>query len=200
MLLLGLGLLQPSYHREYRLWGGLLLAVGLFWRCWGVAAWYHGNPQQDSRRLLTREGPYRVCRNPRYFGNLWLGLGGCLWAGLPLLVPGFLFSWALVHVPVICFEEIHLRQRHGCDFERYCGQTPAFPLAPSWQWLDQLGGLRWDRAFLAEYSTIQGWVLAASLIGLWQARHTGLWSISLVMLMVGIGLRQLRTRMRRTSC
>lgn len=178
----------------------MLLAVGLFWRCWGVAAWYHGNPQQDSRRLITREGPYQLCRNPRYFGNLWLGLGGCLWAGLPLLLPGYLLSWAVVHIPVICFEEQQLRQQHGVLFESYCRSTPAFPRSVSWQWLEQLRGLRWDRAFLAEYATMQGWVLAAALIGGYQALHTGQWSAALCMLMFGLGLRHLRIWIRRQSC
>ena len=165
--------MQSSMHWQWRCWGALSLACGLFWRCWGVAAWYHGQQQQDSDRLITDEGPYLLCRNPRYFGNFWLGLGGCLWAGLPQLTPWFAATWLFIHYPVICFEERTLLRRHGKAFESYCRRTPRFPNAPSSQWLQQIHGLRWDRAFLAEFSTLEGWTLAALLIAGLQGQTLG---------------------------
>lgn len=168
--------MQPEVSLYGRLAGALLMGLGLFWRSWGVAAWYHGQLQQDGQRLITEAGPYRLCRNPRYVGNLWLGLGGCLWSGLPQLVPYTLLTWLFVHYPVICFEEETLLQRHGQAFAAYCQRTPRFPGAPSRLWLEQLRGLRWDRAFLAEFSTIEGWTVAALLIAWIQDAPTPLWT------------------------
>ena len=75
---------------------------------------------------LAREGPYRLTRNPLYFGSFMLALGfaimsGSLLAGMLLVVP-----FALIYPPVIRSEEAFLRDAFGPEFEQFRQTTPGF--------------------------------------------------------------------------
>ena len=75
---------------------------------------------------LAQQGPYRMTRNPLYFGSFLLALGfaimsGSLGAGMLLLVPS-----ALIYPVVIKSEEADLCDSFGSEFERFCGRVPCF--------------------------------------------------------------------------
>ena len=76
--------------------------------------------------VLAREGPYRMTRNPLYFGSLLLALGFAimsrdLGAAALLLIPS-----ALIYPVVIKEEEEHLRRTFGPEFERFRESVPCF--------------------------------------------------------------------------
>ena len=76
--------------------------------------------------VLAREGPYRVTRNPLYFGSFLLALGfgvmsNSLLAAILLLVPS-----ALIYPVVIKEEEAHLRRNFPQEFEQFQQSVPRF--------------------------------------------------------------------------
>ncbi len=75
---------------------------------------------------LAREGPYRLTRNPLYFGSFMLALGfGAMSAdvtsALILIVPSI-----LVYPNVIRGEEQHLLELFGQEFITFKAQVPVF--------------------------------------------------------------------------
>lgn len=129
-------------------------------RLWGVAAWYSGNSSnRQTTGLLTCEGPYAYTRNPRYLGNLLMGLGGCALAGLPQCYWIYAIVWWLIHGPIVASEEYHLRERFGDAYVDYCKRVPRFlgKLSPRARLSTQLSSLKWSSAVRAEASTIGGW-------------------------------------------
>ena len=76
--------------------------------------------------VLARQGPYRMTRNPLYFGSLLLALGFAimssnLGAAALLLIPS-----ALIYPVVIKEEEEHLRRHFGPEFEQFRESVPCF--------------------------------------------------------------------------
>lgn len=146
-------------------------------RLWGVAAWYSGNSSnRQTTGLLTCEGPYAYTRNPRYLGNLLMGLGGCALAGLPQCYWLSALLWWLIHGPIVASEEHLLRGRFGRAYEDYCRLVPRFlgraaagpPLS------EQLRSLRWSPAMRAEASTIGGWLALGWWLQAWRLYRLGL--------------------------
>lgn len=75
---------------------------------------------------LAQMGPYRVTRNPLYFGSFLLALGfaimsGNLLAGMLLVIPS-----ALIYPVVIKSEEAYLRDSFGSEFDEFRRRVPCF--------------------------------------------------------------------------
>jgi protein-S-isoprenylcysteine O-methyltransferase Ste14 len=77
--------------------------------------------------LLTVSGPYAYTRNPLYFGSFLMGLGISFLSGFPLIViPIFLFLFALIYIPTIKGEEDFLEKRFGEEYLNYKNAVPVF--------------------------------------------------------------------------
>jgi protein-S-isoprenylcysteine O-methyltransferase Ste14 len=122
----------------WRVIGLLLMVIGavVLLRCvWDFWATGRGTlaPIDPPKHLVVR-GPYRVVRNPRYMGVLWILLGESLFfQSLPLLYYAIACSIA-VHLFVIFYEEPALRRKFGDEYEAYCRRVyrwwPRFFAAP----------------------------------------------------------------------
>jgi len=76
---------------------------------------------------LTVSGPYAYTRNPLYFGSFLMGLGISFLSGYPLVViPIYLFLFALIYIPTIKGEEVFLEKKFGDDYIHYKLSVPAF--------------------------------------------------------------------------
>jgi protein-S-isoprenylcysteine O-methyltransferase Ste14 len=109
--------------------GWFLAAVGvaLYLTCafWGFALRGKGTPAPiDPPKKLVVEGPYRVVRNPMYWGVLFVMLGEALaFRSVPLAEIACVF-FAAAALFVIIFEEPILRNKFGAEYEAYCRQVP----------------------------------------------------------------------------
>lgn len=154
--------------------GWVLLLLGLGMRLWGVAGWVPRRlPPNAGEHLILEDGPYVYTRNPRYLGNLLLGLGGCVLAGLKVCLLPYFLLWACIHVPIVAHEEHSLAQRYGSAYLEYCARVPRFLGIPGRSLLPQILPLRWDLAFCLEMSTIAGWLSLGAFLQVWRAVQLG---------------------------
>ncbi len=83
---------------------------------------------------LAQQGPYRMTRNPLYFGSFLLAVGfaimsGSLVGGILLVVPS-----ALIYPVVIRNEEAFLSNSFGTEFEQFRQSVPCFlPRRVNWK-------------------------------------------------------------------
>ncbi len=103
-----------------------MLAIGL--PIAGTGIIFRGSAAGVIRKntSLAQLGPYRVTRNPLYFGSFLLALGfaimsGNLVAGVLLVVPS-----ALIYPVVIKSEEAYLRDSFGSEFDEFRRRVPCF--------------------------------------------------------------------------
>ena len=109
--------------------GWLLIAAGiaLYFACafWGFAIRGRGTPlPMDPPKKLVVEGPYRIVRNPMYWGVGFVMLGeGAVFHSFALveLVAAFVVG---VNVFVLLYEEPTLRRKFGEEYEVYCKRVP----------------------------------------------------------------------------
>ena len=170
-----------SLSADVRFWvdsaGWTLLVFGLFMRLWGVAAWYTGDLRLLLRgqRMLRTEGPYVYTRNPRYIGNLGLGLGVTCLSHVPQAPAWYLLVWAVCHIPIVAYEETHLAAQFGETYRAFCHETPRWfsPLRQAPALSGQLLGLNWMCGLDAELDTIASWLTVALLFTSWTKWHLG---------------------------
>lgn len=112
-----------SFSPGWSVIGAILLAVGCaiyLWTVWDFATLGQGTPLPiDAPRKLVVRGLYRYVRNPMYLGVLMVILG---WAALfknPWLLFYLLGVGVLIHLFVVFYEEPHLRQLFGSQYEAY---------------------------------------------------------------------------------
>lgn len=116
--------------------GWLLAAAGvaLYLVCafWGFALRGQGTPAPiDPPKRLVVEGPYRIVRNPMYWGVLFAILGEALaFRSVTLAEIGCVF-FAFTALFVILYEEPLLRNKFGAEYETYCKRVP--------RWIPRLG-------------------------------------------------------------
>lgn len=122
---------------------------------------------------LVTSGLYSHCRNPMYFGNVFLLLG------LAAAANSWLFALAGIplglgmHRAIIAAEEHFLRGKFGAEYDAWCARVP--------RWIPRLSGLattlrgmqfEWRRVVLKEYATSFDWMSATALVvlvNLWRA-------------------------------
>ncbi|MBI5778468.1 MAG: isoprenylcysteine carboxylmethyltransferase family protein [Planctomycetes bacterium] len=147
--------------RHWLIWpiGGFLVFLGSWTRVY--AARYIGwkaKPEDPMKRILTTDGPYRITRNPLYWGNI-IGFGGsAVMFGLLWYIPiavGVIFL--LHHLLITWYEENRMREKYGAEYEEYCKKVP--------RWGPKLSGATpheirpefpWGRVLLAELGTLAG--------------------------------------------
>jgi protein-S-isoprenylcysteine O-methyltransferase Ste14 len=155
--------------------GWSILVTGLVVRTWGVACWF--TRDQDGviggKRLMIDDGPYLYCRNPRYLGNLLMGLGASSLAGMPQVVAWYALLWLAVHIPVMAAERESLEERFAERYAAYCERVPMlvprleaeYPLVP------QFLGVNWAAGMVEEIGTWSGWLAIALFVEWWRAAH-----------------------------
>ena len=114
--------------------GPLLVVAGENLRWWAV-----GQIGVISRTRATRlgplitTGPFALCRNPLYVGNLLLWAGFTLWSGLLWMLPITLGLFIVYYRSIIDWEEALLTERFGDAYRQYVRETPRW-----WPRLDRL--------------------------------------------------------------
>jgi protein-S-isoprenylcysteine O-methyltransferase Ste14 len=121
-------------HPALPIVGPLLVLAGESLRWWAV-----GQIGVISRTRTTRlgplitSGPFALCRNPLYVGNLLLWTGFTVWSGLLWMLPVTLGVFILYYRSIIDWEEALLTERFGGAYARYVADTPRW-----WPRLDRL--------------------------------------------------------------
>ncbi|HLA98362.1 MAG TPA: isoprenylcysteine carboxylmethyltransferase family protein [Anaerolineales bacterium] len=69
-------------------------------------------------------GPYRYVRNPMYLSGMILLLGEAIYFRSAFLQVYMGVFSAAFHTFVVRYEEPHLRQRFGAEYERYLASVP----------------------------------------------------------------------------
>jgi protein-S-isoprenylcysteine O-methyltransferase Ste14 len=109
--------------------GMVLMAAGivLYLLCafWGFALRGRGTPLPlDPPKKLVVEGPYRVVRNPMYWGVGSVMLAeALLFRSVPLALWVAAFAVG-VNLFVLVYEEPALRRKFGAEYEDYCRRVP----------------------------------------------------------------------------
>jgi protein-S-isoprenylcysteine O-methyltransferase Ste14 len=109
--------------------GWLLIAAGiaLYFACafWGFAVRGKGTPLPlDPPKKLVVVGPYRVVRNPMYWGVGSVVLGeAAIFHSVALAELAVVFAVGVI-LFVLLFEEPALRRKFGEEYEEYCRRVP----------------------------------------------------------------------------
>ena len=116
----GSGVLMPLA------WAFFAFASGMYlWSVWNFAARGRGTPLPlDAPKNLVIQGPYRYTRNPMYVGLLSALLGWLLLFQTAVLAVYLFAGLVAVNLFVIGYEEPHLRQVFGEEYETYRARVP----------------------------------------------------------------------------
>src|SRR5712692_5635006 len=119
---------RPNLHGVGAV-GGVLIAAGiaLYFACafWGFAMRGKGTPLPlDPPKKLVVVGPYRVVRNPMYWGVGSVVLGeAAIFHSIALAELAIVFAVGVI-VFVLLFEEPVLKRKFGAEYEEYCRRVP----------------------------------------------------------------------------
>jgi len=131
LLLVRWGMLR---HPILPIAGPFLVLAGEALRWWAV-----GQIGVISRTRSTRlgplitTGPFTLCRNPLYVGNLLIWAGFTVWSGLLWMLPITLGIFIVYYRSIIEWEEALLSERFGGAYTEYVAVTPRW-----WPRLDRL--------------------------------------------------------------
>lgn len=103
--------------------GIFVLILGFLFR---IAARGYKMECSGEGKNLIKAGPYRLMRNPMYFGTLLIGLGITLIIFQWWVFLVYLSAYLAIYLPQIKKEENLLRERFGQEFQDYCKTTPRF--------------------------------------------------------------------------
>lgn len=104
--------------------GFALIAVGAVPRLWasvyiGRSSW----TRRERAEILITGGPYGLCRNPLYVGNILIALGFGVLSGLIWYMP-ILFAILVLHYSIVVrCEESFLEERFGEVYRAYRAQV-----------------------------------------------------------------------------
>ncbi|MDQ3697480.1 MAG: isoprenylcysteine carboxylmethyltransferase family protein [Gemmatimonadota bacterium] len=98
--------------------GGVIALAGLL-----VRAWAAGHIVKNNQLATT--GPYAHTRNPLYFGSFLIAAGFALIGHWSLLLAVIVF-FAVVYIPVIERERLHMSRRFPEAYPEYQRNVPAF--------------------------------------------------------------------------
>lgn len=108
-------------------WPLIAAGIALYCACafWGFAVRGKGTPLPlDPPKKLVVEGPYRVVRNPMYWGVGSVVLGeAAIFHSVALTELAAVFAAGVI-VFVVVFEESELRRKFGSEYEEYCRRVP----------------------------------------------------------------------------
>ena len=109
-------------------WIPIVLGVATILWCYGMFVFVgDGTPWPFSppRRLVVT-GPYRLLRNPMESGFLLAVFGEMLLLESSALLLYLAFSFLVLYIRQVAFEEPILRSRFGQAYEEYCGPVPRY--------------------------------------------------------------------------
>jgi protein-S-isoprenylcysteine O-methyltransferase Ste14 len=149
--------------------GPLLVVSGEALRWWGVSQIGVISRTRTTRLgPLITSGPFALCRNPLYVGNLLLWAGFAVWSGLLWMLPVTVGVFATYYASIIGWEEALLTDRFGEDYIRYCRETPRW-----WPRLDRVGHALassgahgWREVVFSERGTLIAIVVGGALLAL----------------------------------
>lgn len=139
---------------------GILLAfVGVCIRLWAAG---HLRKHQS----LSVRGPYRLTRNPLYFGSFLMGLGFTLAASIWWLIIVFVAFFLLVYLPVMRKEESELVAAYGEPYRHYLQFVSLFfPGRPYPNSENVPGNFCWSQVIKnKEYNAVIGFVLLTAFL------------------------------------
>ncbi len=97
--------------------GTALVLIGAFCRLWAKG-------YLTQRLNLTTTGPYALCRNPFYFGNLLLDIGLCVMIGRLEVALVYLPVWFFFHYRQMAKEDLDLERDFGQAYRVFRAKTP----------------------------------------------------------------------------
>ncbi|RLA95251.1 MAG: hypothetical protein DRG59_04220 [Deltaproteobacteria bacterium] len=120
---------------------GTVFLLGIVWFTLGLAIriWaqqYLGyripkKYRKAQRKKLVTTGPYRLCRNPVYIGNILIITGLPLMAGAPHVAPlSLVWSFLTYNVVVSKYEEPHQIEKFGPAYAAYLRNVPRWVPQP----------------------------------------------------------------------
>jgi protein-S-isoprenylcysteine O-methyltransferase Ste14 len=116
-------------REDLMVFGGILMVCGELLRL--LASSYLGISSRssniDTSKLVTN-GPYAYVRNPIYFANLLLYMGGSILAGalLPYLLYLIFIFFTIFYALVVRYEESRLREAFENKYESFLNNVPRF--------------------------------------------------------------------------
>ena len=121
------GVKAPQSLGVFQAAGMLVTTLGGLLTLWCVSTFVfvgQGTPAPfDPPRRLVVRGPYRLVRNPMYWGAGLVLTGAALFFQSAALAGYAALFMLLTHVFVWLYEEPTLRQTFGDDYEAYCRRT-----------------------------------------------------------------------------
>ena len=164
LLLVRWGMLR---HPILPIAGPFLVLAGEALRWWAV-----GQIGVISRTRSTRlgplitTGPFTLCRNPLYVGNLLIWAGFTVWSGLLWMLPITLGIFIVYYCSIIEWEEALLTERFGGAYTEYVAVTPRW-----WPRLDRLAAALsasamhpWRQVAFSERGTLAAIAVGAILL------------------------------------
>lgn len=121
--------LSGSWTRYGQLIGFVIVCLG-FLVAFGTMAWFGvGKAFGLNVSELTKQGPYKISRNPQILGGYLLVIGTAIqWLSLYSL--GWVLLYAIIGHWMILTEEEHLLRTFGEEYERYCLEVPRYLIGP----------------------------------------------------------------------
>jgi protein-S-isoprenylcysteine O-methyltransferase Ste14 len=129
------GVIRPSHTGMPQIAGASLVVLGGALAVWCVATLAlvgRGTPAPfDPPRRLVASGPYRLVRNPMYWGASLALCGAALFYQSVVLVGYALLFLGVMDLLVRWHEEPSLRSLFGSEYEAYCRQVRRWwPIRP----------------------------------------------------------------------
>jgi protein-S-isoprenylcysteine O-methyltransferase Ste14 len=126
-ILSDVGVRAPQSLGAFQAAGMLVTSLGGLLTLWCVSTFVfvgQGTPAPfDPPRRLVARGPYRLVRNPMYWGAGLVLTGAALFFQSAALAGYAALFMLLTHVFVWLYEEPTLRRTFGDDYEAYCRRT-----------------------------------------------------------------------------
>jgi len=105
-------------------------AVGIVLTLFGfllrISARGYKEEKSHQGRILVKDGPYSLLRNPMYFGTLMIATGIIFVLFELWTFPLFLIIFLSIYIPQIRKEEEMLSNRFDQDYRNYCKTTPKY--------------------------------------------------------------------------
>jgi protein-S-isoprenylcysteine O-methyltransferase Ste14 len=144
--------------------GLLLLVLGEGVRLWSLRFMgKFSRTRKKKVRMLIKDGPYALVRNPLYWGNLLIILGFTVISDLLWLIPVVLILFFIQYQCIVLWEEECLREFFPSDAEDYFREVQRW--LPSWEGLRsylhrlQMPNYKWVNVFERERNTLQGQIV-----------------------------------------
>ena len=105
-------------------------------------------------KILVKEGPYAIVRNPLYIGNILVVIGLAILSELAWAIPFvFVYFFTLYHL-VAVYEEKKLLDRWGDEYRVYMNEVPRWIPKFKNLHLNKVSGFPWKVALRTEVPSL----------------------------------------------